>query len=158
MQQKYETGSVAGAPNIRLWAIQIRSGPAGFRAPERNTLRRAQGPSDELLPTVDVVRRAGERCGAHDGDGESGDVGWADHAADGQRRPQLIAALIESISEQRCRQRGVDEACSDEVHANRREFEREGRRERWQRGSGRRDDPETVTDAAAAGAPHEDQA
>src|ERR1700681_351090 len=52
--------------------------------------------------------------------------------------------------------RGVDEACSDEVHANRREFEREGRRERWQR-SGRRDDPETVTDAPAAGAAHEDQ-
>jgi len=33
-------------------------------------------------------------------DGERGDVGGADDAADRERRPQLIAALLESISEQ----------------------------------------------------------
>ena len=68
-----------------------------------------------------------------------------------------FAALLESVSEQRCRQRGVDEAGGDEVDANRRELEREGRRERRQRGGGGRGDPEAVTDAPAAGAAHEQQ-
>ena len=83
-----------------------------------------------MLPTVDVVRRASERRVAHNVDGERGDVSGPDDAADRERRPQLIAALLESISEQRCRQRSVDEAGGDEVDADRRELEREGRRER----------------------------
>jgi len=58
---------------------------------------------DELLPAVDVVRRAGECRVAHDVDSERGDVGGADDAADRKRRAQLIAALLESISQQRCR-------------------------------------------------------
>ena len=37
---------------------------------------------DELLPTVDVVRRAGERRVGHDVDGERGDVGGTDDAAE----------------------------------------------------------------------------
>ena len=48
---------------------------------------------DELLPTVDVIGRAGKGRVAHDVDGERGDVGGADDAADRERRPQLIAAL-----------------------------------------------------------------
>ena len=55
---------------------------------------------DELLPTVDVVRRAGERRIAHDVDGKRGDVGGPDDAADRERRSQLIPALVELISEQ----------------------------------------------------------
>jgi hypothetical protein len=98
------------------------------------------------MPTVDVVRRAGERRVGHDVDGERGDVGGTDDAADRERRPQLIPALVESISEQRCRQRGIDEAGGDEVDANRRELKRECRRERRQRGGGGGDDPEAVTD------------
>ena len=74
---------------------------------------------DELLPTVDVVCRAGERGVGHDVDSERGDVGGADDAADRKRRPQLLASLLESISEQRCRQRRVDEAGGDEVDASR---------------------------------------
>jgi hypothetical protein len=86
-------------------------------------------------------------------DGERGNVGGAHDAADRQRRPQLIAALLESISEQRCRQWRVDEARGDEVDANRCELKRERRRERRQRGGGRGDDSEPVADALAAGAP-----
>src|SRR6185295_13082879 len=102
---------------------------------------------DELLPTVDVVRRAGERGVGHDVDGECGDIGRADDAPDRERRPQLVPALLESISEQRRGQRGVDEAGGDEVDANRRELECEGRRERRKRGGGGGGDPESVTDA-----------
>jgi hypothetical protein len=69
-------------------------------------------------------------------DGERGDVGGADNATDRERRPQLTPALVESVPEQRCRQRGVDEAGGDEVDANRRELEREGRGEPRQRGGG----------------------
>jgi len=43
-------------------------------------------------------------------DGERGDVGRPDDAADRERRPQLGAALLEPGAEQRGRQRGVDEA------------------------------------------------
>ncbi len=55
---------------------------------------------DELLAAVDVVGRAGERRVGHHVDGERGDVGGADDAADRQCRPQLIAAFLESIAEQ----------------------------------------------------------
>ena len=55
---------------------------------------------DELLPAVDVVRRAGECRVAHNVDSERGDVGGADDAADRERRPQLIPALLEPVSEQ----------------------------------------------------------
>lgn len=56
---------------------------------------------DELLSAVDVVSRAGERGVGHDVNGECGDVGGTDDAADGERRAQLVPALLESISEQR---------------------------------------------------------
>lgn len=56
---------------------------------------------DELLSAVDVVGRAGERGVGHDVDGERGDVGGTDDAADGERRAQLVPALLELVSEQR---------------------------------------------------------
>ena len=62
-----------------------------------------------------------------------------------------------SVSEQRCRQRGVDEAGGDEVDANRRELKREGRHERRQRGGGGGGDPVAGTDPSATGAAHEQQ-
>ena len=91
----------------------------------------------ELLATVDVVRRAGKRCIGHDVNGECCDVGRPDDASDRKLRPQLIAALLELISEQRCRQRRVDEAGGDEVDTNRGELERERSGERRQRRGGR---------------------
>jgi hypothetical protein len=38
-------------------------------------------------------------------DGQCGDVGRADDAADGQRRAELLAARVQLIAEDRCRQR-----------------------------------------------------
>src|SRR5204863_455465 len=70
---------------------------------------------DELLPTVDVVRRAGERRVDHDVDGERGDVGRPDHAPDGQRGAQLVAAGIEIIAQQLRGQGGVHETGGDQV-------------------------------------------
>jgi hypothetical protein len=64
--------------------------------------------------------------------GECCDVGRPDDASDRKLRPQLIAALLELISEQRCRQRRVDEAGGDEVDTNRGELERERGGERRQ--------------------------
>ncbi len=56
---------------------------------------------NELLAAVDVVGRAGERRVGHDVDGERGDVGGTDDAADRERRPQLVPALLEPVAEQR---------------------------------------------------------
>ena len=104
------------------------------------------GPGDahvnELLAAVDVVRRAGERGVGHDVNGERGDVGRSDDPPDRERGTQLVAPRLESVAEQRGRQRGVDEAGGDEVDPNRRELEREGRRERREHGGGRGRDPE----------------
>jgi hypothetical protein len=80
-------------------------------------------------------------AGWHEVSGEGGDIGRSDHAPDGERRAQLVASGVESVADQRGGQRGVDEAGGDEVDPNRSELEREGRRERRQRGDGRRGDP-----------------
>src|SRR5208282_1609947 len=80
---------------------------------------------DELLPAVDVVRRAGQRRVDHDVHGERGDVGGFDHAPDGQRRAELVAALVEVVAEQRRGKRRVDEAGGDEVDPDRRDLQRE---------------------------------
>ena len=89
--------------------------------------------------------------------GERGDVGGSDDAANGQRGPQLVAALLNAVSEQRCRQRSIDEAGGDEVDAHRCELNCERRCERGQHGGGGGGDPETGTDAPAAGATHQQQ-
>ena len=70
---------------------------------------------DELLTAVDVVGRAGESGVGHDVDGERGDVGRPNHAPDGQRGAELVAALVEVVAQQRCRQGRIDEAGRDEV-------------------------------------------
>jgi len=59
-------------------------------------------------------------------DGQRGDVGGTDDAADRERPAQLVAARLELVSEQRRRQRGVDEAGRDEVDPDRRQLKREG--------------------------------
>src|ERR1700691_3689171 len=106
-----------------------------LRPPARNQL------VHELLTAVDVERRAGERGVGHDVDGQRGNVGGGDDAPNGECRPQLIAALLEPVAEQRCRQRGVDEPGRDEVDAYWRKLQREGRRERRQDGGGGGEDP-----------------
>src|ERR1700750_1300692 len=112
---------------------------------------------DELLPAVDVVGRSGEGRVGHDVYGERGDIGRCDHAPDGKRGPKLIAAVVELITEERCRQRCVDEAGSDEVDSDRREFERETGGEGGQRSGDSRDESESLGHAAATSAPHEEE-
>jgi len=90
-------------------------------------------------------------------DSQRGNIGGADDAADRERCSQLVAALLKAVSEQRCRQRRIHEASSDEVHAHRCELKCEGRRERWQRGGGSGGDPEAGPDAPGAGAAHQQQ-
>jgi len=79
---------------------------------------------DQLLAAIDVVGRAREGGVRHEVDGECGDVGGPDNAADRQRRAELVTAFIESVAEQRRRQWCVDEAGRDEVDADMRELER----------------------------------
>jgi hypothetical protein len=85
---------------------------------------------DELLSAVDVVGRPGEGGVGHDVNRESGDVAGADDAPDGQRGPQLGPSSLELIAEQRCRQRRIDEAGSEQDGPDRRELEGKGGNER----------------------------
>src|SRR5262249_33530448 len=62
-------------------------------------LRLVRSSRDELLAAVDVVRRARECCVAHDVNGQGGDVSRSDDAADRQRRPELVAPLVEVFAE-----------------------------------------------------------
>src|SRR6516165_1891879 len=62
-------------------------------------LRLVRSSRDELLAAVDVVRRARECCVAHDVNGWGGDVSRSDDAADRQRRPELVAPLVEVFAE-----------------------------------------------------------
>ena len=55
---------------------------------------------DELLAAVDVEGRAGDRGVRHEVDGQRGDVGRADDAADRQRGTELLAALVDPVAEQ----------------------------------------------------------
>ena len=55
-------------------------------------------PGDELLAAVDVVGRAGEGRVGHDVHGEGGDVGRPNHAPDGKRSAELIAALVKVVA------------------------------------------------------------
>src|SRR5262245_31480791 len=67
-------------------------------------------PIDELLAAVDVEGRAGN-CGVgHEVDGQCGDVSRADHAPDRQRRAKLLAARVQPVTEDRCRERRVNES------------------------------------------------
>src|ERR1700734_4451992 len=54
---------------------------------------------DELLPAVDIVRRAGERGVDHEVPPEGGDVGGTDDAPDGEGRAKLLAAAFEPVGE-----------------------------------------------------------
>ena len=58
---------------------------------------------EELLAAVYVGGRAGERRVDHEVHGERSHVGGSDDAADGERGAELLAPLVESIAEQRCR-------------------------------------------------------
>ena len=91
---------------------------------------RSGSAGEQLLAAVDVVRRAGQRRVGHEVDREGGDVRGADDAADRERRPELLAALVELIAQDRRRQGRVDEARRDDVDADRRELEGEVRDER----------------------------
>src|SRR5579862_1286619 len=70
---------------------------------------------DELLAAVDVEGRTGDRGVRHEVDGQRGDVGRADDAADRQRGAELRSALVDLVAEQRGRHGRVDKACRDQV-------------------------------------------
>src|SRR5262245_47902372 len=80
---------------------------------------------DQLLAAVDVVRGSGDRRVGHEVNGERGDVGRADDTPDRQRRTKLLAACVEPVGEDRRRERCVDEAGGDRVHADGRYLQRE---------------------------------
>src|SRR5262249_8684540 len=86
---------------------------------------RAELLRDELLPAVDVEGRTGNRGVRHEVERQHGYVSRADDAADRQRRTELLAALVQLTAEDRRRQGCVDETGRDEVHADRRELERQ---------------------------------
>ena len=52
-------------------------------------------------------------------DGQGGDVRWADHAADRERRAELLAPSLQLIAEQGGLKRSIDEAGGDKVDADR---------------------------------------
>src|SRR3954468_12924204 len=81
---------------------------------------------DQLLTPVDVVRPTRERRVGHQVQGERGDVAGADHAADREGAAELLPARLYLIAEQPRRERRVDEAGGDQVHAHRGDLEREG--------------------------------
>jgi hypothetical protein len=54
----------------------------------------------ELLATIDIVGRAGDRGVGHQMDRQCCDIGRGDHAADRQRGAQVRAALLECITQQ----------------------------------------------------------
>src|SRR5262245_2282022 len=66
--------------------------------------------------------------------GERGDVGRSNDAPDGKRGAKLIAAVFEFIAEKLCRQRCLDKASGDQVHADGRELERKTGGQRRHRG------------------------
>ena len=80
---------------------------------------------DELLAAVDVEGRAGDRGVGHEVDGQCGDVGRADDAADRQRGTELLAVLVDLIAGQRGRQRRAGKACRDQVDPDGRDLERQ---------------------------------
>jgi len=110
-----------------------------------------------LLAAVDVEGRAGDRGVRHEVDGQCGDVGRADDAADRQRGPELLAALADPVAVQQGRQRRIDEACRDQVDPDGRDLEREGLGQCGKRGRKRGDERGARCRALAAGGANEQQ-
>jgi hypothetical protein len=97
--------------------------------PPRSVPQVRESALDELLTAVDLDRGTGDRSVRHEVDGQRGDVGRGDEAPDRKRHSQLLAARRVVTAEVRRRERRVDEADRDQVHAYRREFEREALRD-----------------------------
>ena len=55
---------------------------------------------DELLPSVDVVRRAGQGGVGHQVQRQGGDVSRTDHAPDRERPTQLVTTRLQTVAEQ----------------------------------------------------------
>ena len=95
------SSSFLGLP--RTMSLLVDSASSDGIAPGDHPGRRpgARGPRgsslDELLATVDVEGRAGDRGVRHEVDREGGDVGRADNTPDRQGRPELVASRVEMI-------------------------------------------------------------
>jgi hypothetical protein len=81
--------------------------------------------------------------------GECGDVGRSDDTADGKRGAELMAAVLQLIAEERCRQGCVDEAGGDEVDSDGCELKRQVGGEGSECGGHCGRDPEADAGAAA---------
>jgi hypothetical protein len=88
------------AGRIPPGGVDYRAGRRLLVAPSWPPFSVVGSSGDELLAAVDVVGGAGERGVGHDVDGERGDVGGADDAADRKCCPQLVAPLLELVAEQ----------------------------------------------------------
>jgi len=112
---------------------------------------------DELLAAVDVEGGASDGGVGHDVEGEGGDVGGTDDAADGQGGAQVLAAGVELIAEELRREGRIDEAGGDEVDAHGSDFEGEILRHGGHGGGESRDKSESLGGAAATDAADEEQ-
>ena len=88
-------------------------------------LRRSSASGDELLAAVDVERRPGQGRVRHDVDGQRGDVLPDRRRARSAALRGAARDALQLVTEERSRQRGVDETRRDEVDADRGELERE---------------------------------
>ena len=61
------------------------------RALRRSPARGSASPLDDLLTAVDIVCRSGDGRVCHEVNGQGGNVGRPDHAADRQSAAQLLA-------------------------------------------------------------------
>jgi hypothetical protein len=108
---------MAVAPQLgggrRLGAVA--SFDLGFRCSvgmrDSNSTRNSNGScsflADELLPTVDVIGRAGKRGVGHDVHGERRHAGRPYDPPDGERPPQLLAPGVETLGREVRRGQGV---------------------------------------------------
>src|SRR5262245_40969305 len=110
---------------------------------------------NELLPAVDVIRRTSKRRVAHDVNRQRRDVRGSNDTPDWQYRPQLVAPLVEVVTKKCCRKRCVDEACRDQIDADRCKLERQTGDECRERHGNSRRDCEASARATCAGAAHE---
>src|ERR1700761_2361615 len=139
-QSRYPGGTLtpksgAAAPSSELDAgAQDAAMPATAATAISNTTIRFRAASfacgyasslQKLLASIDVVGDSRDRSVHHEMDRERGEGGRTDHSTDGQRFPELLATRVQLITQNRCRQRRVNEAGRNQVYPDGRQLKRE---------------------------------
>src|SRR5262245_33559653 len=96
----HELGCGAGLGSFAVADLRLRSPWRDGDLELDEELHPSSG-LDELLAAVDVEGGACDRGIRHQVEGQRSDVGWVDDTADRQRRTELLAAGLESVTEQR---------------------------------------------------------